>query len=209
MAINWWALGSYALALSSLTFAVYTSRKRQKEILHRQQRFEWAHVEAGIRQLCRWITREFSPDFLLAIPGAGVILTELAVIELGDTHPIFVAQQLPESSKETFPPGGVEFATAKWRYWFPTEILLQKHKNVLIIDDYAQSGDTLVQVRQTLEGLGFDPDHIKTAALISVRGLQESGKKPDFTWFWVEGHDVHMPWGHASKKVRTGIVEAT
>lgn len=85
---------------------------------------------------------------------------------------------------------------------------MQKGKAVLILDDYAQSGDTLLQVRQNLEWLGFGSDCIRTAALVSVRGLQESGKKPDFTWFWVDGPDVHMPWGHASKKVRTGAVEA-
>lgn len=206
--MNWWAMVGYAIGLSSLSFAYYTFRRRQREIFHRQQRFEWTHVEAGVRQLCRWITRTFTPDFFLAIPGAGVILTELAVIELGDRHPLIMAQQLPRKSVEEFPQGGREFVTAKWRYWLPDAVASYATKKVLILDDYAQSGDTLIEFRKALETLAFPADSIKTAALISTRGLRESGKTPDFTWFWVDGPEVHMPWGHASKKVRTGEVEA-
>ena len=196
--------------LFGVGYALYTEYKRRTERLHRQQRFEWSHVTQGVRQICKWLKRDrFNPDFLIGVPGAGVILTELAVIELGEEIPIYMIYQKPAKDKVGFGfDHGYEFTTAKWRYWIPSELLAQKNLKGLIIDDYAQSGDSLRELKKALIDNGFQQKSIKTAALISVAGLWESQKNPDYSWFKAETHDVHMPWGHASKKIRTAEVKA-
>src|SRR5436309_2898435 len=77
-----------------------------------------------------------------------------------------------------------------------------------VLDASAQSGDTLFGWRPALMDKGFAREKICTAALVAVRGLREAGKVPEHVWFWVDTFDVHMPWGHASKRIRTGVVSA-
>lgn len=190
-------------------YAIYSEYKRRTERLHRQQRFEWSDVSQGVRQICKWVKKDqFIPDFIIGVPGAGVILSELAVIELGEKTPIFMIYQKPANDSESFGfEHGHEFKTAKWRYFIPSELLAQKGRKGLVIDDYAQSGDSLRELKKALIEKGFPQEDLKTAALISVAGLWESQKNPDYSWFKAETHDVHMPWGHASKKIRTAEIK--
>lgn len=198
----------FAIGIIGLIYAFYSENKRKKEQIHRQQRFEWGHVQQGVKQICNWIKQDkFNPDFLLTVPGAGIILTELASIELGEGMPIYIVQQTPvQQSKTSHALSGLEIKTSKWHYFIPQDIFTHKKKDtkVLIIDDYAQSGDTLYEIKNTLVANGFKSENIKTASLITLKGLVESSKSPDYSWFFVDTYDVHMPWGHASKKVRTG-----
>ena len=196
------------LGAGGLVFAILTYKKSRKERLHRQQRFEWNHIYQGVRYICQRIQQmNFVPDFLIAVPGAGLIPTELAVIELGDRIPIFMIQQVPKlREKELGWENGTKYETEKWAYWIPSEILQQKEKKVLIFDDYAPTGDTLTGLKKELVKQGFKRDHIKTAALVAPESLKETSKNPDFTWFWVDSCHVWMPWGHGSKIVRKGDV---
>src|SRR5947207_1838260 len=162
--MNWWAIAGYVIAIASFGFAVRNESRRRKERLHRQQRFEWEHVTQGVRQLCKQIRSSgFEPDFLIGIPGAGMILIELSVIELGEDIPIYNVQQKHSGTSGQFFGAGVEVQTAKWRYWIPSEILQQTDRRVLLLDDYAQSGDTLFGLRAALMEKGFAPEKICTA----------------------------------------------
>jgi hypoxanthine phosphoribosyltransferase len=207
--MNWWIVPGLVVGLSGFTFAVLNERRRRRQVLHRQQRFEWDHVYQGVRQLCRAIARDgFMPDVLIGIPGAGLILDTLAVIEWGDSLPVYVIHQEPIDALPPANYAGVTFETSKWRYFISMEVLSLSQKKVLILDDYAHAGDTLRELRRVLETNGFRRDHVRTAALVANTGLKEIAKAPDYVWFWVDTFDVHMPWGHASKRVRKGELRA-
>jgi hypoxanthine phosphoribosyltransferase len=205
--MNWWIVPGLAVGLAGFTFAVLNERRRRRQVLHRQQRFEWEHIYQGVRQLCKRISRDgFRPDALIAIPGAGLIPVELAVIEWGDFLPVYTIHQEPVTRNPSTLPS-VTFETSKWRYFVPSDLLSLNHLSILLLDDYAHSGDTLRELRRALEAHGFAHDRIRTAALIATTGLKEVAKAPDYVWFWVDTFDVHMPWGHASKRVRTGELQ--
>lgn len=195
---------SIVIGIAGFLYAVVANKRRRKERLHRQQRFEWNHIYQGVRQICRDLLKSgFRPELLIGVPGAGLIITELTVIELGDVLPVYIIQQLPKSSIEDFPlASGASFNTEKWKYWIPSEILALKDKKVLVIDDYAPSGDTLTFLKKELIKQGFKKDNIRTAVLVAPESLRETNKAPDIIWFWVDSTHVYMPWGHGSKRVR-------
>lgn len=93
--------------------------------------------------------------------------------------------------------------TAKWLYCLPVISVHSSRKKILIIDDFSSSGDSLRELKKCILESN-EMLEVRTASLISVKSLQEAGKAPDYTWFWVDTHEVHFPWGHASKKIRSG-----
>jgi hypoxanthine phosphoribosyltransferase len=173
--------------------------------------FEWDDVERGVRELCNQIIDHdrFRPDFLLGVPGAGVILTELALFEIGDEYlPMYMIHQKPVTSSHLFDStNGVEFRTPNWRYWIPPEIRSKTKQKVLVLDDYAQTGASLRELKACLISEGFRGDNVKTAAFIATSNLWEAGVQPDYWWRRVDTWDVQMPWGHASKRIRMGETE--
>ena len=197
---------SILIGALGLGFGIYTYLKQRKERLHRQQRFEWNHIYQGVRQLCKWLKRDsFIPDFIVTVPGAGGVLATLASIELGEQVPVYLCHQKSIGKDQEFIAKRGEFVeTAKWVYRIPDEVVALTNKKLILLDDYAQSGQTLKNIKDKLIESGFPKENIRSAALISVVGLKESNMSPDYTWFWVDSYDVHMPWGHASSRVRMG-----
>lgn len=195
--MDFFALSGWFIGLLSAAFSVWAYRRQQRQVLHRQERFEWTHVQQGVRQVCRLLQkRGFHPEALIAVPGAGVLLSELAIIEINEWLPIVMIYQKKKSDASPFPfSGGVEVTTSKWRYYLSSDVLALKECRVLIFDDYAQSGDTLITLRDAMLNHGFARRAICSASLLNNRALRESGKVPDIAWFWVDTFDVHMPWG--------------
>lgn len=185
---------------------VYERMKRKREELNRQQRFEWPHIHSGIRQIAAWLRRrKFQPDIIIAIPGGGTALADLLAMEFGEFVPVLPVQQFQNKHAPMPDPNYKTCATAKWTFRLPLKVISDTNQKVVIIDDFASSGDSLRQIKTLFTESGVPSKNVLTVSLVAVAVLKETGKAPDYAWFWVDSYEVHMPWGHASKVIRAGL----
>ena len=193
---------SSIIAIFSMFFGLKARLQLKKERRHRQHRFEWAHVQQGVSTICRDIKRDgITPDYFVAVPGAGIILTEMAIISFGEDkqYPIYYIEQKHLDDNSPFDcTHGVEVKTRKWRYWLPKELIDKKELKGLIFDDFVSSGDTLMNLKSALSEHNVN---IVTAGLI-CNSHNINYSMPDYHYFVVDDSDVYMPWGHADKKER-------
>ena len=192
------ALVGTLVAIVAFVYSAYVERRRRREQLHRQQRFEWTHIQQGVKQICTWLRADrFAPELIIAVEGGGVIVAALAAIEFGDTVPIYVANE----------PGGplngnrLKIDVSGGQLSIPTELLEKKGVRVLICDDFAVSGATLDAIKTRIVSHGLKA---KTAALVGVETIKRFSAEPDYVWFISDNSNVYMPWGHADQGVRVG-----
>ncbi|MDD1689205.1 MAG: hypothetical protein LUQ66_00910 [Methanoregula sp.] len=90
--------------------------------------------------------------------------------------------------------------TRKYHHYIPKFFLtdLNRNKKLLILDDFAMSGDSLKDiVTDLIEKKGFKKENIKTATIICTSVARDANKSPDFTVFDTEYSDFYFPWGKA------------
>lgn len=170
----------------------------------KRTRFEWNDIERGVEEICEHLSsEEFIPDILVGIPGAGVIISQLAIIRMmEENRHTFILKCEPSESESRFPSEYVETSTPTWRFGIPKETFQDPGIRILILDDFANSGHTLKNIKQFYLENGISENNIRTISLISRTGLRNEGMSPDYTWMEVESYHVYMPWGHASKNSR-------
>ncbi|MDQ5820386.1 MAG: hypothetical protein M3540_02985 [Actinomycetota bacterium] len=78
-------------------------------------------------------------------------------------------------------------------------LALYKHRDLklLIIDDLALGGDTLVAMRDHCIAHGFQADSVKTMSLVATEVAIRNRKAPDFFWKETDSPRFYFPWGEA------------
>ena len=170
--------------------------------------FDWTQMRNAGRLLSNSITRRFKPDMILAIQGGGGIFAHLILFEMGEEIPLDIIKLLPKSdptdrfSSDDF----LLKHTTKWNYFIPKELGRCKHLKVLLVDDFAITGDSLSKLREALMELGFPRAHITTASAICSQAAIDAQNRPDFYWTKSQTVKVYLPWGPGQKLERMGIV---
>ena len=88
--------------------------------------------------------------------------------------------------------------TAKYDHWIP-DILLKdpyKSKNLLILDDFAMSGDSIDKIKSFFIENNFE-GKIVTATIICTTIAKSANKAPDHYSHLTEYDDFSFPWGKA------------
>lgn len=146
--------------------------------------------------------RKFVPD-LIFLPNvkSGIIAKYLT--DYFDSYvPIFLGLSIEKkryslNSKEKvlIPESYKYFETSKWYVYIPMNIFEYNNKKILIIDDFAMSGEYLSTLANLLIDNGFDKHHIRTICLATTKVAVESNKAPDYYWKEVIPGDFYLPWG--------------
>lgn len=191
-----WLFGIIGVVGVGLTI-YYESKSRKLEKLNKS--LSWAELQAGTHDLCKQFRGNFKPEVILTPNLRGGIISHL-VMDNYDYHiPVFVGQIFWRKlgGEITRIPNHFEIETGKWILYIPEALLEFKDKRLLIVDDFAMSGDTLANVKQLLISKGFNPELIKTVSLVTTKVAIQNNKAADYYWKASEDDSFFFPWGKA------------
>jgi len=186
-----------------LSFIFHTkARKAEKETIEaikENKSLSWSELQAGSSDLCKKFRKDFTPDIILTPNLRGGIISELIKDQFEKHIPVFTGQIFWKKTSVHTPeiPDNFQIKTGKWILYIPQSICAFKESKLLIVDDFAMSGDTLWGIKEKLIDHGFREENIKTVSLVTTKVAIDNSKEPDYFWRVNESSDFYFPWGKA------------
>jgi hypoxanthine phosphoribosyltransferase len=178
---------------------IYYGRMTRK--LNRERiSFTWSELQAGARDLARMVKESsFPPEIILTPSVRGTTVAGIIVLEFDSGLPLYTCIQEDVHRPFSFQPDGyTKVETSKWRIHVPEALRSHSDKKILIVDDFAMSGDALIEIRECLtERFGFREDAVRAATLVCTSAAKAGNKAPDFFWYKSPSPDFYFPWGRA------------
>ena len=168
--------------------------------LERQMKsLEYADLQACANDLGRKINRSFKADVCFTPGLTGATFANLLVSELENWLPVYVGNTFPKDPRMSAEIAGdaCQIVTSKWRVHIPEELLGYRSGKILIVDDFAMSGDFLENLKEYLLSEGFSAENVKSCTVAATKVAVHSGKGPDFFWKTADNDDFFFPWGKA------------
>lgn len=191
-----WLFG--CISIVGIVLTVYYGRK--SIILKRtRKKLEWTEIQTGTSELSAKIKREYTPELILTPGLRGSTIANLFLNVFDTNIPTFVGiSYWKENKKESIKfRDYIHVSTQKWNVYIPKEILEFTDKKLLIIDDFAMSGDFLEKIKKLLISNGYSSNNIKTFCITTTNVAISNKKAPDFYWMITENDNFYFPWGKA------------
>jgi hypoxanthine phosphoribosyltransferase len=186
---------------------VYSTRKSAR-LYKELRRITWDEIRLASRKLRKNIERSFHPSVVFAPCRRGAAIANL-MFDTEENILLHVGIRIDKRTKNA-----KEFAksrtddwkiveTGKYYHYIPLSLinLLSKDKTakLLILDDYAMTGDSLKGIVDLLLNNGVEQDNLRTAALVCTAGAWDGKghKVPDFWWLKTTYDEFYFPWGKA------------
>ncbi len=177
----------------------HENKKLQKEL----KRITWSDLVIAAREFRIKINKVFKPDIIFSPCRRGATIANL-FIGVNENIFLFVGVRedirdgdkfkcIPEKLNEHWDTIG----TNKYKQYIPKQLLENKQAKLLILDDFAMSGDSLLAITDYLIKNGFDRSNIKTATIVCTDAAFDAKKMPDFFWLKSPHTDFYFPWGKA------------
>jgi hypoxanthine phosphoribosyltransferase len=171
---------------------------RAEQLNRRQRDLDWPRFTSATADLARSIDRsDFMPDLILALSERGAMVAHLVARELRRQVPILTLAYLGRPDDRASIPGHESLRGSKAVSFLPDRIGDLGDQRILLIDDFVMSGDGLARVRRALLARGFEPDRLRSGAVIATRLSIANKKGPDFYARETNDFDFHFPWGRA------------
>jgi hypoxanthine phosphoribosyltransferase len=178
-----------------------------EEEMHRlydeTRRFAWEDIQNAARELGRKLHADgFVPDIIF-VPRARSAIVAYLLVEYMERPEVPMFVGIEEDNRAVQSQFKVEIVdyviakTAKWTHWIPNAVLQLKDKRILIVDDFAHSGDSLFEITQVLLNAGFTQEGIKTATVVCTSTAEIRKRVPHYKYASVRDIDFTFPWGKA------------
>lgn len=192
-----WVFGIVGLAGVLLT--IHYGRKSAR--LEREKvTLTWTDLRIAVDDIAKEITNSsFVPDLIFALSGRGSIVAHLLSQELETEVPVLVGVTLwKESNAKPMDLPHHEFiTTSKWYLGVPAALFEKATQRLLIVDDFAMTGDALERIRNLLMSKGYPSDNLRTVTVVATEVAVRSKKGPNFFWRSTESTQFFFPWGRA------------
>jgi len=178
--------------------SIYMYRKTLR-INEEKRRITWSDLMIVSKELRREIEEQFHPDIIFAPCRRGVTIANL-MFDVGENIILYmgIREDLREKTGFEHLPEDYDKiqTTGIHNHYLPRTLSAQSNKNILIIDDFASTGDSLRTIVDYMVEKGFQKDKIKTATIVCSESAILSGKAPDFFSLKMPP-DFYFPWGRA------------
>lgn len=173
------------------------------ELYKKLRTVTWDELQMASRGLRKKIEREFQPNVIFTPCKRGATIANL-MFDVDENIFLYVGTRMDRRGKRSASlPNDCEegwgvVKTSKYYHYIP-QILLNLNKNIklLIIDDFAMTGDSLKGIVDLLKKEGFKEENIKTATIACTYSAYEGKHLPDFYWHKTEYKEFYFPWGKA------------
>ncbi len=172
-------------------------RARRLELDRKRLRYE--ELQAAANDLGAKINKTFTPDAMFTPGLRGATFANLLVAELKTEVPVFVGVSSWKDSEKpiTSVPGHRTLETNKWFVHVPESLLSGQYSSILVVDDFAMSGDFLQLIVTTLTAAGKKTEQIMTACVVTTKVAVQNHKAPNFYWQQTADDTFYFPWGRA------------
>jgi hypoxanthine phosphoribosyltransferase len=171
---------------------------RAEQLNRRQRDLDWPRFRSAASDLARSIDRsDFMPDVILALSERGAMVAHLVARELRSQVPIVTVAYLGKSDDGADLPGYEALHGTKAVTFLPDKLGELSDRRLLLLDDFVMSGDGLATVLQALRAKGFQPDRIRSGAVVATKLSIANRKGPDFWARETRDFDFYFPWGRA------------
>jgi hypoxanthine phosphoribosyltransferase len=183
-----------------IVLTVYYGRK-SIELEKSKKKLEWSDLQSCANDLGSKLKqrKSFLPKIIFTPGLRGATFANLLLGELDHDVPIFVGisswKDNPHAIRQIN--GFIQIETKKWYVYIPESILDFTGQNLLILDDFAMSGDFLEKVRDLLISKGFESKNIKTMCIATTKVAVHNHKSPDYFWMETTDDNFYFPWGKA------------
>jgi len=184
---------------------LYTSRK-SAQLYKELRRVTWDEIRLASHKLRKDIEKSFQPSVVFAPCRRGATIANLmfdneenVLLHVG----IRIDKRVDGATLMANPPTNdwQVAETEKYYHYIPQALvnLLAKDKmaRLLILDDYAMTGDALKRIIDFFLERGVERRNLKTATLICTAAAREGKKLPDFYWHKTTYSEFYFPWGKA------------
>lgn len=189
---------SIGLIVAILGFAYGAYQKRKNRSI------QWTHLDRAIKSIILPMKQNFVPDILYAPTQKSGAVVELILPYLQSYTPTIFGlgiskrdYDFDEAQSRILNAGAYyHFETTKWHAYIPKSIRAYRERKILIVDDFAMSGEYLKALKEFLiHKVGFDPKKIKTLCLATTEVAVNNGLAPDYCWRTTDNATIYLPWG--------------
>lgn len=158
---------------------------------------DWADLQAAASDLGAEV-RRFHPEVIFSPGLRGATFANLLLDASGEV-PVFVGVSTWKESAVGIKQiaGYVAIETKKWFVHVPEALFTVANQRLLVVDDFAMSGDFLEKLRELCISRGFKPESIKTLAIVTTKVAKDNHKAPDYCWMQTPDSSFYFPWGKA------------
>lgn len=170
-----------------------------KRLNEEKRRINWEDLLSLTKELKQKIYKKYEPEIFFSPCRRGATIANLMFLA-NDNISLYVGirEDLREKKKLKFQPKGYEIIpqTGKYNHYIPKSLLEETKSNLLILDDFTDTGDSLKSIVDFLLTKGFDENRIKTATVVCSETAHRGGKNPNFDSITMPP-DFYFPWGRA------------
>ena len=160
---------------------------------------DWIQIHVGSRYLSKKIVKDkFAPDYILAPgPRSSIIAQEIAN-NLNEELPIFTGFVSKENLfNNALDNDFVIIQVNQWYLHLPLSVKSLKGKNVLIVQDWILSGESLEHIKKKLLELGYEEERIRCCAIAVTQVPLRRKHRPNYYYKVVDPDECYFPWGKA------------
>lgn len=192
-----WAFG--LIGCCTGVVGIVQSHKEAKK----NRSINWEDIPIAVQSLAVKIRGDFIPEVIFIPNEKGCIIAKMLKSYFEHHMPCIVGISIDKDVYKENATTTVEnvnihyhcFETTKWYAYIPNEILEYKNKRLLIVDDFAMSGDYLFNLTDALLNMGFQKTNIRTMCLATTEIAINDKKAPDYYWRAVDKSVIYLPWG--------------
>ena len=186
------------IGVFGLFFTIYFGLENRK-LQRARRRLSWPELLASANDLGSRIKRSVVPDVAFTPGLRGATFANLLVNEIKDDIPVYVGISFWKTNNDS--PyelqGFSKIETNKWYIYIPDAIKSFQDKKLLLIDDFAMSGDGLEKIENMLVDKGFKRENIYAVTVATTKVAIDNHKAPRYFWFKTEDSNFYFPWGKA------------
>jgi hypoxanthine phosphoribosyltransferase len=187
------------VSIISFGATIYYGKKSSK-LEKERKKLDWADLQSCANDLGKDLKKtKFKPDIIFTPGLRGATFANLLQNEISGEIPVFVGISFwKEKIKNINSFENYEMIeTSKWFILIPKLIMSQKNKKILIVDDYAMSGDFLQNVIKLVTNEGINKKNVKSMTIATTKVAIENHKEPDYYWMTTHDSNFYFPWGKA------------
>jgi hypoxanthine phosphoribosyltransferase len=192
------AVGGLVVGLIGVVLTILYARKAE-QLNSMRKRLDWSDLQAAASDLSQRIKSDFNPVAIVTPGLTGATFANLLVTEFPGQPPVYVGSRTWKEADHSRTPDSHSFQieTKKWIVTIPSSVSALNEGDILIVDDFAMSGDFLELLRTKLVEAGIQQERIHSCSLAVTKVAIKNHKAPDYYWWIAEDDDFYFPWGKA------------
>lgn len=192
-----------AFATVTSTWIAIWQHMKVRKLNKEKRKLNWDDLQVAIDKLFKQIEKSYKPEVVICLSERGAAIVTMGFSLFGRNLPIYTGfwQDANKGIVDLTNTDFIEFNSRGRKFYIPQAIFSLKDKRLLLIDDWAFTGEAMNHLYSKLKESGVEDDNIRCAALVATPSAKQIAKpKPElfFNYYEMPDNEFYFPWGKAS-----------